>query len=111
METRPGQPFVVENKPGANGIVGALAVKSAPPDGYTLMLATPSTNGANVYMYKNPGYDPEKDFSVVGVIGSSGNFLVVPAGGPHRSMRAPMSHPKTHPGHQHFGYSQAPPQH
>jgi tripartite-type tricarboxylate transporter receptor subunit TctC len=93
IEDKTGQPFVVNNKPGANGIVGALAVKSAPPDGYTLMLATASTNGANVHMYKNPGYDPEKDFSIVGVIGSSGNFLVVPADGPHRSMGGPTPRP------------------
>src|SRR5215475_14883687 len=64
IEDKSGQPFVIENKPGANGIVGALAVRSAPADGYTLMLATASTNGANIHMYKNPGYDPEKDFSV-----------------------------------------------
>ena len=69
MEDKTGQPFVVENKAGANGIVGVLSVKSAPPDGYTLMLATTSTNAANIHMYKNPGYDPEKDFTVVGIIG------------------------------------------
>ena len=46
------------------------------------MLATTSTNAANIHMYKNPGYDPEKDFQVVGVIGSSGAFLVVPADSP-----------------------------
>src|SRR5690242_19093094 len=57
IEDKTGQPFVVENKPGANGIVGALAVKSAPADGYTLMLATTSTNAPNVHMYKSPGYD------------------------------------------------------
>ena len=64
IEDKTGQPFVVENKPGANGIVGALSVKVAAPDGYTLMLATTSTNAANIHMYKNPGYDPEKDFTV-----------------------------------------------
>ena len=62
IEDKTGQPFVVENKPGANGIVGVLAVKAAPADGYTLMLATTSTNAANIHMFKNPGYDPEKDF-------------------------------------------------
>ncbi len=66
IEDKTGQPVVVENKPGANGIVGVLAVKSAPADGYTLMLATTSTNAANIHMYRNPGYDPEKDFVVVG---------------------------------------------
>ena len=82
IEDKTGQPFVVENKPGANGIVGVLAVKAAAADGYTLMLATTSTNAANIHMFKNPGYDPEKDFTVVGVIGSSGAFLVVPADSP-----------------------------
>ena len=86
IEDKTGQPFVVENKPGANGIVGALAVKTAPPDGYTLMLATTSTNAANVHMYKSPGYDPEKDFTVVGIIGSSGAFLVVPENSPHKTL-------------------------
>jgi hypothetical protein len=59
IEDKTGQPFVVENKPGANGIVGVLAVKSAPADGYTLMLATTSTNAANIHMFRSPGYDPE----------------------------------------------------
>jgi tripartite-type tricarboxylate transporter receptor subunit TctC len=58
IEDKTGQPFVIENKAGANGIVGVLSVKSSAPDGYTLMLATTSTNAANVHMYKNPGYDP-----------------------------------------------------
>ena len=52
---RLGQPFVVENKPGANGIVGVLAVKAAAADGYTLMLATTSTNAANIHMFRSPG--------------------------------------------------------
>src|SRR5438477_7095468 len=114
IEDKTGQPFVVDNKPGANGIVGALAVRSAPADGYTLMLATASTNGANVHMYKNPGYDPEKDFSVVGVIGSSGNFLVAPADGPYKSMADLVAYAKAKPGKLNFGYfnatSQVPPE-
>src|ERR1700761_2667483 len=86
MEEKTGQPFVVENKAGANGIVGVLSVKYSTPDGYTLMLATTSTNPATAHRYKNPGYDPEKDFQVVGVIGSSGAFLVVPADSPYKSL-------------------------
>ena len=114
IEDKTRQPFVVDNKPGANGIVGALAVRSAPADGYTLMLATASTNGANIHMYKNPGYDPEKDFSVVGVIGSSGNFLVVPADGPYKSIADLVAYAKANPGKLNFGYfnatSQVPPE-
>ncbi|MBX9943105.1 MAG: tripartite tricarboxylate transporter substrate binding protein [Reyranella sp.] len=107
IEDKTGQPFVVENKPGANGIVGALAAKAAPPDGYTLMLATTSTNAANVHMYKNPGYDPEKDFAVVGIIGSSGAFLVVPADSPYRTLADLLADAKARPGKLNFGYFNA----
>ena len=107
IEDKTGQPFVVENKAGANGIVGVLSVKSAPPDGYTLMLATTSTNAANVHMYKSPGYDPEKDFQVVGVIGSSGAFLVVPADSPYKSMADLIAYAKANPGKLNFGYFNA----
>jgi tripartite-type tricarboxylate transporter receptor subunit TctC len=107
MEDKTGQPFVVENKAGANGIVGVLSVKSSSPDGYTLMLATTSTNAANVHMYKSPGYDPEKDFQVVGVIGTSGTFLVVPADSPHKSMADLVAYAKANPGKLNYGYFNA----
>jgi tripartite-type tricarboxylate transporter receptor subunit TctC len=107
MEDKLGQPFVVENKPGANGIVGVLAVKGSAPDGYTVMLATTSTNAANVHMYKSPGYDPEKDFSVVGIIGTSGAFLVVPADSPFKSLADLVAHAKANPGKLNYGYFNA----
>ena len=107
LQEATGQPFVVDNKPGANGIVGVLAAKSAAPDGYTLMLATTSTNAANVHMYKNPGYDPEKDFSVVGVIGQSGAFLVVAADSPHKTMADLVAFAKANPGKLNYGYFNA----
>ena len=107
IEDKTGQPVVVENKPGANGIVGVLAVKSSAPDGYTVMLATTSTNAANVHMYKSPGYDPEKDFSVVGIIGTSGSFLVVPADSPFKSLAELVAHAKANPGKLNYGYFNA----
>ena len=107
IEDKTGQPFVVENKPGANGIVGVLAVKAAAPDGYTLMLATTSTNAANIHMFKSPGYDPEKDFQVVGVIGSSGAFLVVPADSPYKTLNDLLAYAKANPGKLNFGYFNA----
>src|SRR5258708_26290428 len=107
MEEKTGQPFVVDNKPGANGIVGVLSVKGSAPDGYTLMLATTSTNAANIHMFKNPGYDPEKDFQVVGVIGSSGAFLVVPADTPSPSLGGLLSYAKANPGKLNFRYFNA----
>ena len=107
MEEKTSQPFVVDNKPGANGIVGVLAVKGAAPDGYTLMLATTSTNAANIHMFKNPGYDPEKDFQVAGIIVQSGAFLVVPADSPHKTLAGLIAYAKANPGKLNFGYFNA----
>ncbi|MFO1080267.1 MAG: tripartite tricarboxylate transporter substrate binding protein [Reyranellaceae bacterium] len=107
IEEKTGQPFMVENKPGANGIVGVLTVKSAAPDGYTLMLATTSTNAANVHLFRSPGYDPEQDLAVVGIIGSSGAFLVVPADSPFTSLAELLAHARANPGKLNFGYFNA----
>ena len=114
IEDKTGQPVVVENKPGANGIVGAVSVKGAPADGYTVMLATASTNAANPHMYKSLPYDPERDFQMVGVIGSSGNFLLVPADSPYKSLDDLLTYAKANPGKLNFAYfnatSQVPPE-
>jgi tripartite-type tricarboxylate transporter receptor subunit TctC len=107
MEDKLGQPFVIENKAGANGIVGVLSVKGAPADGYTLMLATTSTQAANVHMYKSPGYDPEKDFTVAGVIGDSGAFLVVPGDSPYKTLADLIGYAKKNPGKLNYGYFNA----
>ena len=107
MEEKLGQPFVIENKAGANGIVGVLSVKGAAADGYTLMLATTSTQAANVHMYKAPGYDPEKDFTVAGVIGDSGAFLVVPGDSPYKTLADLTAYAKANPGKLNFGYFNA----
>ena len=82
-------------------------MKAAPADGYTLMLATTSTNAANIHMYRNPGYDPEKDFQVVGVIGSSGAFLVVPTDSPYKTLNDLLAYAKANPGKLNFGYFNA----
>src|SRR4029078_3960827 len=98
MGEKTGRAFVCRNKAGANGIVGVLSVRSSAPDGYTLMLATTSTNAANVHMYKRSSYDTEKDLQMVGVIGSSGAFLVVPADSPYKSMADLVAYAKANPG-------------
>src|SRR5438132_23210 len=70
IEERTKQPVVIDNRPGANGIIGTMAVKTAPADGYTVLLITTSTHAANVSLVRNLAYDPEKDFTVVGVFRS-----------------------------------------
>lgn len=72
-----GQPFVVENKPGAAGAVGAAFVAKAKPDGYTLFGGTISTHAINVSLYKNLPYDPVKDFEPVSLTAMLPNVLMV----------------------------------
>src|SRR5947209_20527723 len=59
------QSFVVENRPGAGTVIGAAAVAKAPPDGYTLMLATSATPAISPYVFKSIPYDPVKDSAPV----------------------------------------------
>lgn len=75
-----GQPFVFENVAGAGGNVGAQAVTRANPDGYTLLYGTNGTHGINHALYKNPGFNPRKDFEAVGRLSSIPAMLVVRPG-------------------------------
>jgi tripartite-type tricarboxylate transporter receptor subunit TctC len=60
-----GQPVVIENRAGALGSIGAAEVSHAPPDGYTLLMGTNTTQASNVATLKNPGYDPARDFAPI----------------------------------------------
>ena len=60
-----GQSFVVENRAGASGNIGTTSVARAAPDGYTLLMGTSATHALNPALYKNPGYDAEKDFDPI----------------------------------------------
>ena len=72
-----GQTFVVENKTGAGGNIGADLVAKAPPDGYTLLMATVSTHAINPGLYKKMPYDPVKDFEPIAQIGVTPTVLAV----------------------------------
>lgn len=71
------QPLVVENRPGANGLVGAAAVVKAAPDGYTLLLTDRGALGVNPSLYKSLPYDPLRDFEYVGIVTSAPYVLVI----------------------------------
>jgi tripartite-type tricarboxylate transporter receptor subunit TctC len=81
-----GQQFVIENRAGAAGTLGARAVAKAPPDGYTLMVGHSGVFGIAPSLYANPGYDPRKDFAPIGLIGSFQQILVVHPSIPVRSV-------------------------
>src|SRR5919197_324169 len=71
------QQFVVENRVGAGGNIGADQVAKSPPDGYTLLMATVSTHAINPGLYKNMPYDPVRDFAPVAQIGVTPTLLGV----------------------------------
>jgi tripartite-type tricarboxylate transporter receptor subunit TctC len=70
MSKELGQPIIVDNKPGVNGMLGAAEVAKAAPDGYTIMFGTNSTNAALKYLMKQLPYDQEKAFTPIGYQGS-----------------------------------------
>ena len=76
LAKRLGQPVVVDNKPGANGMIGSDLVAKAPPDGYTLGIASPGSHAANQSLYKDIPYDTVKSFTPVTLAVSAPMLLV-----------------------------------
>lgn len=81
------QPFVVENRAGANGMLGSQIAKAAAPDGYTLLFTYAAAQVVNQTLYEKSGYDGAKDFQAIAQIGGGGNFLVVRADVPARNLQ------------------------
>jgi tripartite-type tricarboxylate transporter receptor subunit TctC len=72
-----GQPFVVENRGGAGGNIGAEQVAKAPADGYTLLMGTVGTHGINKSLYTKLAYDPQKDFAPITLVAGVPNVMVM----------------------------------
>jgi tripartite-type tricarboxylate transporter receptor subunit TctC len=98
-----GKPVVVENRPGSAGLVGIAALKAAPADGYTLMVATSSTLATNVTLHKNLPYDPLTDFIPLTLIALSPEVLLVNAALPVHSIADLVKLARTTPGGLSFG--------
>lgn len=92
-----GKPVVVENRPGAGGMVGAAAVARAKPDGYTLLLVTGAYPAAAALAAK-PAFDPLKDMTMVSMVTSYPFILNVPAQSPHANFSDFLAHARRHPG-------------
>jgi tripartite-type tricarboxylate transporter receptor subunit TctC len=97
-----GQPFVVENRPGAGGNLGSESVAAAEPDGYTLLAAQPAPLTTNVVLYKKLNFDPAA-FEPLAIMTSIPNVLVVRADFPADSVAELVGYAKANPGKVNFG--------
>lgn len=104
LQQRLGQPTVIDNKPGANGIIGAEAVANAPADGYTLLVSANNAMSANVSLYKKLSYDPVRDFTPVAMLISSPLVLIVNASMPVKTVPELIALARSKPGQLNFGY-------
>ena len=93
-----GQQIIIDNRPGAGGLIGSEAAAKAPPDGYTLFLPNISTHGVNPGLYAKLPYDPIKDFAPIGLAGGTSNILIVNAELPIKSVKELIEHAKAKPG-------------
>lgn len=101
------QPFVVENKPGAQGSIAAGEVARAAPDGYTLLVTTNTPQAANVSLFKKLGYDPVKDFAPVARIGTTSFMLMVRSDSPVKTFKEFLADARARPGKLSAGYGSA----
>src|SRR5947209_396196 len=97
-----GHPFVVENRPGAGGNLGAEAVAQAEPDGYTLLAAQPGPLTTNIRLYKKVNFDPAA-FAPLAILTSIPNTLVVRSDFPANSVAELIAYAKANPGKVNFG--------
>ena len=100
---RLGRPVVVDNRPGATGTIAAGQVALAAPDGYTVLMATQSTNATVPYMYSKISYDTLKDFAAVIQVGYSPLLVAVHPSLPVKSVRELIALARARPGQITFG--------
>jgi tripartite-type tricarboxylate transporter receptor subunit TctC len=93
-----GQQFVIENRGGAGGTIGARSVAKAPADGYTLMVGHSGVFGVAPALYADPGYDPVRDFAPIGLIASYQQVIVVHPSLPVRSVADLIALARKEPG-------------
>jgi tripartite-type tricarboxylate transporter receptor subunit TctC len=100
-----GQQFIIENRTGAGGNLGADMVAKSPPDGYEILMATVSTHAINPGLYKRIPYDPVKDFEPVGQVGVTPTLLGVNPSLPVKDVKELIALLKASPGKYSYGSS------
>jgi tripartite-type tricarboxylate transporter receptor subunit TctC len=105
LSERLGQQFIIDNRGGAGGNIGADAVAKSAPDGYTLLVGTVGTNAINASLYAKMPYDTARDFAPVGLIAAVPNVLVVHPAVPAKSVKELIDLLKSKPGEFNFASS------
>lgn len=101
-----GQPVVVENRAGAGGNVGSEAVAKSAPDGYTILAVGPAVMGIAKPLYSRLNYDPDSDFTALGVLGAQANVMLVsPRALPEPTLAALVAAARAKPGEVPFASS------
>jgi tripartite-type tricarboxylate transporter receptor subunit TctC len=98
-----GQPVVIENRPGANTVIGAQIVKAAAADGYTLLMAIDSTLTMNQFLYRTPPYDPIADFAPVTLVAKTMQLLIVNSASEVKTVQDLVGKAKVNAGKLNFG--------
>jgi tripartite-type tricarboxylate transporter receptor subunit TctC len=98
-----GKPFVIENRGGAGGNIGAAVVAKAKPDGYTILFTTPAPISLNKLMYRNMPYDPETDFEPVVLVAKS-PLIIVAKGDGFSDLKEMIAFAKENPGKINVGH-------
>jgi tripartite-type tricarboxylate transporter receptor subunit TctC len=99
-----GQSIVVENRPGAGGVIASQAIATSPPDGYNLIVVA-SGHATNPFLYPKLPYDTFKDFSPISLLASSPNVLLVRADSPFKSAAEIIAAAKAKPGSLSYGHA------
>jgi tripartite-type tricarboxylate transporter receptor subunit TctC len=107
MGEKLGGTFVVENKAGATGTIGATFVKNAPADGYTLLVSSLAVFVVNPHLQKSLPYDPSRDFDLLSVLVQAPNVLVANPAFPANNVAELIAYLKQHPGEVSFASSGA----
>ena len=103
MAKATGQPFIVDNRPGAGGNTGTAAVARATPDGYTLLGAASGPLAANATLYANLGYDPERDVEIISPFAAFTIVVVASTKLPVNSLSGLIAYAKANPGKLNYG--------
>jgi len=102
LQEKLGATFIIDNKPGAGGAIGAVAAKRAAPDGYTIFVSSLGPFVIGPHLIKDGGYDPLKDFDYITVAVQAPNVLAVPANSPHKTLADVIAYEKANPGKMTF---------